>query len=148
MFEVKASSFKIRKFAIQDYQVSRVAVILEITLYQEQGKNLDVIFVCQDGEQRCSRLTLNLMSDFYAAQLEGRDKLKNEPVFTYEKYPKQVVKTFLDIMHCIDSKLDIFELLILVKFLRYEGKSGDKNKLATNFINSFIQMILISRKRC
>ena len=88
---------------------------------------MDVIFVCEDGEQRCSRLTLNLMSDFYTAQLEGRDRLNNEPVFTYKQYPKQVIKTFLDIMHCIDSKLDLVELLMLIKFLRYEGKSGDEN---------------------
>jgi len=93
-----------------------------IHAYHEQGKELEVIFQCKDGEQRCSRLALNSKSDYFTEQLEGRDRMKNKPVFNYE-YPKQVVKNFLDILHTRDIDHGLIDVLRLIKFLRDEGKS-------------------------
>ena len=91
---------------------------------QEQG-DLEVVFKALDGVQKCSRLALNYASDFYAEQLNGRDSHDNPPVFNYD-YSKQTVKNYLDLMHGEDAEsVSLFHLLELMKFLRYEGKSGN-----------------------
>ena len=89
MFKIEAKKcFKIRKALIHAYQVSGLGITIVFQCNnQEQGKGLDVVFKCEDGEQRCSRLALQFMSDFYTDQLEGRDRMGNGPIFTYE-YPK------------------------------------------------------------
>ena len=61
---------------------------------QEQG-DLEVVFKARDGEQKCSRLALNYVSDFYKKQLDGRDNHENPPVFNYSK---DTIKYFLDFL--------------------------------------------------
>ena len=87
MFQIKPKSFKARRELIQEYQVSLRVLISVLNNLKEQGKELEVLFKCVDGEQRCSRLVLNYTSTFFDKQLKGRDRMGNEPVFNYD-YPK------------------------------------------------------------
>ena len=47
----------------------------------------------------------------------------NELVFNYPDYPKSVISNFLDLVHSHDVALDLIDLLLLIKFLKYEGKT-------------------------
>lgn len=92
---------------------------------QEQADDLEVVFKCTDGEQRCSRAVLNLNSQFFYEQLNGRDKMDNPPVFTYD-FSKDTIRAFLDSMHGLQIELqDILAMMDLILFLGYEGKKGD-----------------------
>jgi len=92
--------------------------------YQEQGNELDVVFQCRDGEQRCSRVVLNFMSDYYTEQLDARQRMGNPLVFNYD-YQKCTIKQFLDMMHEIDVELDLVESVEMIKFLKFEAKSDE-----------------------
>ena len=96
--------------------------------YQEQGIDLEVVFKCSDGEQRCSRLVLSCVSQFFADQLNARDRMKNEPIFNYPDYPKRIIKSFLDLMHLIEVEMELIDLVQMVKFLNFEGKTGESIK--------------------
>ena len=62
------------------------------------------------------------MSDYYTHQLAGRERLKNEAVFTYP-YSKLCVKTFVDMMHGIKAEsIDLITVLEMIKFLKFENK--------------------------
>ena len=95
-----------------------------VQAYQEQGADLEVVFKCSDGEQRCSRLVLNCVSQFFTEQLDARDRMENEPIFNYPDYPKRIIKGFLDLMHLIDVEAGLIDLVLMIKFLNYEGKTG------------------------
>jgi len=103
--------------------------------YQEQGDNLEVVFKCEDGNQRCSRRVLEMTSDYFNDQMESRDRMRNGLSFTYPSYPKAVVKNFLDIVHSQDVQLNLVDVLLLLKFLRYEGKS-DKSQFEVLLVDS------------
>merc|ERR1712147_128053 len=81
------------------------------------------------------------MSDFFTGQLEGRDRMGNEPIFNYE-YPKYIIKHFLDIMHSIDVDLNIVNLLLLIKFLRFEAKSDE-----SDFEKTLLEMLIDELKK-
>ena len=97
------------------------------------------------------------MSDFYSKQLAAKKSHGNKPEFTYTTYSKEwmeeiffvenvekwifvtsqtviihpcqqkIIANFLDILHSLKVELDMASLLLVMQFLRYEGKSG-KNK--------------------
>ena len=91
---------------------------------QEQGFDLEVGFICKDDEvHRCSRVVLTCVSKFFGTQLDARDRMGNELVFNYPDYPKSVISNFLDLVHSHDVALDLIDLLLLIKFLKYEGKT-------------------------
>ena len=99
-----------------------------IHAYQEQGSDLEVVFKCSDGEQRCSRLVLSCVSQFFADQLDARDRMKSELIFNYLDYPKRIIKSFLDLMHLIEVEMELIDLIQVVKFLNFEGKTGESIK--------------------
>merc|ERR1712106_80352 len=107
------------------FQVVRPSILYA---YQEQRESLEVQFTCVDGVQLCSRAVLEMYSDFFSKQLEGRDRFGNRYEFTYAKgaaeYPLKCVKHLLDAMHGIEIKMDtLAEVMMFIKFLRYEAKS-------------------------
>lgn len=109
-------------FTIESSEIYKIRRQL-IHQYQEQQNELDVVFKCSDGEQRCSRLVLNLVSQFYTEQLEGRDRLGNKAEFNYD-FSKECVKAFLDCIHGIKVEgLTLVTLVEMMKFLKYEGKN-------------------------
>ena len=82
------------------------------------------MFKCTDGEQRCSRIVLNAVSDFFTDQLNGRERMGNELTFSYN-FAKVTIKTFLDLAHGISiDSMDLVTLLELIKFVSFEGKNG------------------------
>ena len=100
-----------------------------IESYKNQGNDQEVVFICHDGKQRCSRMILNCFSNFYAAQLAGRDRMRNPPVFTYDGFGKRTIKCFLDIMHGLDDiGMTLGDVMEMMRFLYYEGKSDNYEK--------------------
>ena len=101
--------------------------IVFVRTFQEQGADLEVVFKCKDGEQRCSRMVLMYNSDFFSAQLKGRDNMGNPPVFKYD-FEKITIRRFLDWMHGLSvQSMTLVQLLELIKFLCFEAKKG-KNR--------------------
>lgn len=96
-----------------------------ILQYQEQQDDLDVVFKCSNGqEQRCSRLVLNSISEFFTGQLEARERLNNPTEFNYD-FSKECVKAFLDYMHGIKIEgVSLAMLLEMMKFIKLEGKDS------------------------
>ena len=87
--KITFNSFKFRENVLDVYQViEQKNRLCWITMLKEQKEGLQVIFKCKDGELRCSRVVLSLTSDYFNDQLEGRDRMGNEPVFNYPTYPK------------------------------------------------------------
>ena len=85
---------------------------------------MEVVFKCKDGEQRCSRMVLMYNSDFFSAQLKGRDNMGNPPVFKYD-FETATIRRFLDWTHGLPiEQINIFEPLELIQFLCYEAKKG------------------------
>ena len=128
VFELNGEScVKIRLDLIEAYEVSICHVELKIhlvVLSQKQGNDLGVVFKCKDNEYRAGRLVLTLVSRFFGSQLDARDRMGNELVFNYPDHPKSVVKNFLDLIHSLKVKLDLVDVLQLIEFLKYEGKTG------------------------
>jgi len=108
------------------FQVVRPSILYA---YQEQRESLDVQFTCSDDVLFCSRAVLEMYSDFFAKQLEGRERFGNRYEFTYLKgaaeFPHKCVKNLLDAMHGIKIEMGtLAEVMLFIKFLRYEAK-GD-----------------------
>merc|ERR1711892_176818 len=123
MFTIESKPiFKFRKSIIEDYQ-------------QQKGDFDDntVIFKCEDGDLHCSSVVLHAMSDFYPEQLAAKKDHGNKPEFTY-KYSKKIIASFLDVLHSLKVDLDLASLLLLLQFLRDEGKS-DKSEFETALLN-------------
>ena len=57
--------------------------------------------------------------------MDARDRSGNELVFNYPEHEKSTIKNYLDIMHSIKVKLDLIDVLQLIKFVKYEGKTGN-----------------------
>ena len=69
--------------------------------------------------------------------MQARERFGNFIEFHYEKdkskYSKNCVKNLLDAMHGLDIKVDdVADLMELIKFIRYEDKSGKKK---TNWVS-------------
>ena len=89
-------------------------------------------FNCLNGIQKSDRAVFLFASKFFTRQLKGRDGMGNPPVFNY-KCSHKTIKFFLDLMHGIDAdSMDLLSLLELMKFLRYEAKSGKLLTLGNN----------------
>ena len=68
-------------------------------------------------------------SDFFSRQIQARERFGNCIEFHYEKeeskYSKNCVKNLLDAMHGLDIEVnDLADLMELIKFIKYEDKSG------------------------
>jgi len=97
--------------------------------YEEQRESLEVQFTFSDKVLLCSRAVLEINSDFFTEQLESRKRFDNRYEFTYSEgsaeYPYKCVKYLLDAMHGIEIEIGtLTEIMLFIKFLRYEGKSG------------------------
>ena len=70
---------------------------------------------------------MDFLSDFFSTQLKAKDTFNNGLTFTYPDYSSKCVSTFLDIVHGmeLDFTDDYATTLELIKFLQYEGKSGE-----------------------
>ena len=90
----------------------------------EQRNDLEVIFCCKNGNQRTSRWILEL-SEFFSDKAEACKRLENSLKFDYTQFSKETVKRFLDLVHGLEvTDLQRWEILRVIKFLTYEGKTG------------------------
>ena len=100
--EKKCSKLKRKSILVSSARQSSIRIRLgqyihtrcTIYQYEEQGDDLDVVFKCEDGEQKCSHAALHFMSDYYADQLAARERMNNPSVFNYQ-YPKEMVKFYI-----------------------------------------------------
>ena len=88
-------------------------------------------------------MILRLLSDFYSAQIDARKRFKNETTFKYEFFPIKSLVLFLDAIHGLPLlSLQLRDLLLLIKFLRYEGKS-DKSKFEKRLLDRLCEELII-----
>ena len=85
---------------------------------------MEVTFCCKNGDQKCSRWVLEF-SEFFNEKVLGCQRLNNELKFDYKNFAKETVNVFLDLIHGIAVvNLKRWQLLDLLKFLTFEGKTG------------------------
>ena len=78
---------------------------------------------------------MTCVSRFFGSQLDARDRMGNELAFNYPEHSKSAVKNFLDLIHSLKVKLELVDVLQLIEFLKYEGKTG--RPLILLYCNSF-----------
>ena len=84
---------------------------------------------------------MRLLSDFYASQLDGRKRFNNAITFTYE-FTVKCLTLLLDALHGMPlESLHLVDLLLLLKFLRYEGKS-DKSNFEKRLLDSLCEQLI------
>ena len=71
-------------------------------------------------------MSLLYVSDFFTEQLDARKRMGNELVFNYN-FSKQTIRAFLDFLHGLRVTLDTVDLMRLIKFLHFEGKSDNSD---------------------
>ena len=88
--------------------------------------------VKSDETLRCDTRLLASVSSFFEDKISGH-KRYNEPLkFNYQNFDYSTVKTYLNVVYGIDDAyqlLDTKELLKLLKFLTFEGKSHVSGKV-------------------
>lgn len=67
---------------------------------------------------------MTCVSRFFGSQLDARDRMGNELTFNYPEHSKSAVKNFLDLIHSLKVKLELVDVLQLIEFMKYEGKTG------------------------
>ena len=107
-------------------------------------------------------MVLNLISNFYAKQLEARQRFKNKLEFTYD-FSIDTITLFLDALHGVRLvSIRLFDILSLLKerwslfknryylnfnhspeskFLRYEGKS-DESKFEKRLVQVLCKKLI------
>ena len=85
---------------------------------------MEVTFCCENGDQKCSRWILEF-SEFFNEKAEGCKSLNNDLTFDYKDFSKETVRLFLDLIHGLAVvNLKRWDVLELIKFLTFEGKTG------------------------
>ena len=80
---------------------------------------MEVTFLCEDGQQLCSRQTLS-QSDFLYIKANKMTNFENALEFDYTGYRKAAVKFFLDCLHQIKpTAVDIATILEVVDFAHF-----------------------------
>ena len=92
--------------------------------YQEQRSELEVIFKAENGHMLCGKWILEF-SEYYTVQMSGKLRCGNRMEFNYPTYSRKCIKLYLDCLHHIPMQSEsTHTVLELMKFLKYEGKSG------------------------
>jgi len=82
---------------------------------------LEIVFKCEDGEQRASRFVLTYLSEFYDDQLAARDRKNQPPVFNYP-FSTECVKSFLYYIHGLPvESVSVSIMVELLKFAKFDG---------------------------
>ena len=111
--------------------------------YQEQRSELEVIFKAENGHILCGKWILGF-SDWFTEQITGKLRLGNRMEFNYPTFSRNCIKLYLDCLHQIKMQSESTQAVLeLMKFLKYEGKSG---KLFGQFhCNKYYQKRLVSK---
>ena len=98
---------------------------------------MEVTFCCENGQQKCSRWVLEF-SDFFNKKAQGCERLNNELKFDYKMFAQETIKVFLDLVHGIAiANLKRWDVLSLIKFLTFEGKTGSSELITVNILYNF-----------
>ena len=96
----------------------------EVTFSIFKFNDLEVTFICSNGEQKCDPWILR-QSSFFSHKLKTYQRLDNKPKFDYSMYSKACIKLYIDALQ--ETKIKSIpreKVLEMLDFLKFEGKSG------------------------
>ena len=102
---------------------------------------MEVKFLCEDGQQLCSRRLLG-SSDFFWDKAEIMVEFGNALEFDYTRYSWASVKLFLDCLHLIPAgPVDVATIIECIDFCQFEGKTT-YDSFESNLVKGLMNLVM------